>query len=99
MFLEGAQRRRGQRPRGERPPCLDAPQQPLGEQPNILPPRPQRGYHDRDNAQTVEEVLAEMSVLHCDRQVLVGGGDDADVHRDRLGVAYAGDLPFLKDAQ
>ena len=45
------------------------------------------------------QIFSKSPGLHHLRQVLVGGGNDADVHRDALGPAHALDFPMLDDPQ
>ena len=54
---------------------------------------------DGEDAQTVEEVLAEGALGDAALQIAVRGGDDAGVDLDGAAAADAGDLPLLEDAQ
>ena len=55
------------------------PEQMLGEQRDILDPLPQRGDDEGDGADPKVEVAAEFLLLDEQAEVLVGGGDQADV--------------------
>ena len=57
------------------------------------------GQTQIDHVQAIEKVFAERAVLDRFGEVAVGGGDDADVHLDRLGAADAVDFAFLNGAQ
>ncbi len=57
------------------------------------------GSSNRDDVQPVEEILAELAVLHHLPQVEVRGRDDADVDLDRLHAAEAHEVALLDDAQ
>ena len=70
-----------------------------GEQGNVFPPLPQRRQDDGHDAQPVEEVFPEFSFRHQRRQILVGRGEDPDVHLDAVGAADAPHLAFLEHAQ
>src|SRR6185503_19108424 len=59
----------------------------------------QRRQAQIDDIQAIEKIFTESAVLDGFRQVAVGGGDDADVHLNRLGAADAVDLPLLDGAQ
>jgi hypothetical protein len=59
----------------------------------------ERRQFERDDAQAVEEVLAEAAVLDHLRQVRVGGGDDADADASRLRVAQRVDPAGLEEAE
>src|SRR6266403_2095495 len=61
--------------------------------------RAQRRKHDRDDVQAVVEVLAEASRLHLGLEVLVGGGEDADVDLERAVAAHPFELALLEHAQ
>ena len=52
-----------------------------------------------DHVDPVEEVLAEAPRLHLLVEVLVGGGDDPDVHRLGPVLAHARHLSVLQRAQ
>src|SRR5206468_8017430 len=54
---------------------------------------------DHLERQTVEQVGAELALLHLRGKAFVGRRDDADVDRDRPGRADAGDLAILGGAQ
>ena len=54
---------------------------------------------DLKNIQAVEEVRAEAAFFDELLELLVGGGDAAEVHLDGMRAADAGDFPFLENAQ
>ena len=47
---------------------------------NVLGPLPERRHVEVDDAQPVQEVLAELAGGDEVVQVAIGGGDDANVH-------------------
>src|SRR6266699_2008503 len=71
----------------------------LDEQRQVLDPLAQRREHDRDDVQAVVEVLAEAPRLHLGLEVLVGGGEDADVDLERAVAAHPLELALLEHAQ
>ena len=71
----------------------------VGQGADVLGPLAQRGQAQVHDIQAIEQVFAEGAVLDRLGQVAVGGGDDADVHLDRLGAADAVDLALLDGAQ
>ena len=66
---------------------------------NVLLPRAERLHVDGDDAQPVEEVLAEAPRLDLLGEILVRGRDDARVHLDRPGAAEPLDLSGLDGAE
>src|ERR1051325_7274744 len=54
---------------------------------------------DGDDVEPVIQVLAELAVLDELFQVIVGRGDNADIHKDRGVVTDAADFLLLKHAQ
>ena len=71
----------------------------LNEERHVLHPLAERGQHDRDDVQPVVEILPEAAALHLALEVLVGRGDDADVHPDGAVAADALELALLQHAQ
>ena len=71
----------------------------LDEQQQVVPPLAQRRQVQRDHVEAVEEVGAEVAPPHLLLEVAVGGGDDPNVHRDRLGGADRDHFPLLQHAQ
>jgi hypothetical protein len=61
--------------------------------------RSQRGQDDRHDAQAVEGVFSEPSVSDQRRQILVGRGDDPDIHLDADRPSDAPHLALLEHAQ
>src|SRR5256885_349661 len=74
-------------------------QEVLGEHADVLAALAQRRHGDRDDVEPIEEVLAEAPVPHHLGQVLIGGGDDANVHAHRAGAPEPLELTFLEDSQ
>src|SRR5664279_24847 len=68
------------------------------QQRNIFPAFAQRRNLDMKNIQTIEKVGAELALLDQLFQVLVGGGDHAEIDVDGLIAAYAHDLALLQHA-
>src|SRR5439155_46992 len=52
-----------------------------------------------DHVEPIEQILAKTSFLHSMFEVGVGGGDDADVDRERSRFAKRTDLARLQEAQ
>ena len=71
----------------------------VDERRDLLAPLAQRRQAQADDVEAVEEVLAEASVGDERFEIGVGGGDDADVHLDRLRLAEAVDLARLEEAE
>ncbi len=51
------------------------------------------------NLQAIIQVGAEAALLHHLLQILIGGGDDADVHANGPGAAEPLELLFLQNSQ
>ena len=66
---------------------------------HIVAPLPQRGELQVQHVQAVVQVLPEAALHGLLQQVLVGGGDDAHVHRDHPAAAHPADLLLLQDPQ
>ena len=60
---------------------------------------PQRWDLDRKDAQTVEEILAKVTLVNFFLQVPIGGGNDPDINFARAGVADPFKLLFLQHAE
>ena len=71
----------------------------LGEHERVVAPLAQGRQVQVHDVHAVVEVLAEPSGIHLRFQVLVGGGDDADVDRLALRLSYAGDGALLEGPQ
>ncbi len=69
------------------------------EQRDVVAAFAQRRQGELDHAQAVIEVLAKLAGAALVVEILVGGGDDAHVDADGLGVAQARDGAFLQRAQ
>src|SRR5262245_26456137 len=66
---------------------------------DILSTLPQRWQRDRDDAQTVEEILPKLSLRDQRSEVLVGRADHPDVHLERVGAADAPHFSLLEHAK
>ena len=71
----------------------------LQQQRDVLAPLPERRGIDADDVQAVIQIFAKARFLDGAREVLVGGGDDADVDLDRLLPAHAVELAFCQHPQ
>src|SRR6266702_7061335 len=58
-----------------------------------------RGQMKRENVEPVEEIGAKSAFFDKLVQILVGGGDAAEIHVNWMGAADTGDFVFLEDAQ
>ena len=68
----------------------------LHERRNVRSTLVERRQDDRDDVEPVEEILAELPGRHHRLEIAIRGGDDADVHRDRLRPADPLDLLLLQ---
>src|SRR5205085_3100424 len=66
---------------------------------NVVLPFAQRRKPNRNDAQSIVEVLPEMARRRVGGEVAVGGGDDADVDLDLARAADALELLLLQHAQ
>ena len=66
---------------------------------NILGAFTQSGNAQIDDIQAIKKVFAEGAMLDRFGQIAVGGGDDADIHLDRLGAADPVNLALLNCTQ
>ena len=71
----------------------------VDEERDVLLALPQRREADGDDAEAVEEVLAELPFLDEAAEVGVRRGDDADVRVDRLDGADGEELALLEDPE
>src|SRR5947199_180246 len=71
----------------------------LDQERQVLDPLAQRRQQDRDDVQPVVQVLAEAPRLHFGLEVLVGGGEDADVDLEGAVAAHPLELALLEHAQ
>src|SRR5690606_30944420 len=78
---------------------VDAIEEMRGQQRNVLAPLAQRRQAQVDHVETIEKILAELAAFHALAQVLVGGGDDADVDMPVAGAAHGAHRAFLQHAQ
>src|SRR5436305_229147 len=67
----------------------------LDQQRNIVLPLAQRRQLYRDHVEAIEEILAELPLIHHLAEVDVGGGDDPDIDPDRLDPAEAHEIALL----
>ena len=70
-----------------------------GQQDHVLAPFAQRRQRHRHDIEPIIEILTEPVFLDQPRQVLVGGGDDADIDADRLRPADRGHFARLEHAE
>lgn len=66
---------------------------------DVVPALPQRGHVQRDRRDPVEEILAQPAAAHGLHGVVMGGGDDPHVERNRFVTADAHDRVRLERAQ
>lgn len=59
----------------------------------------QGGHLDRENVETIEQVLAEIARRHLFGQIAVGRRNDANIHLDRAFGTDRIDFAFLQRAQ
>ena len=71
----------------------------LGQELDVLGPVSQGRNLDVDHVEPVEQILPHGAIADGLLEVAVGGGDQPDVHFDRLGAADPVDLAFLDDPQ
>src|SRR5213592_2185116 len=69
------------------------------EEGNVLAPIPKGRQVDRDDVESIKEVLAEQPVGHRLAEVTVGRGDESHVDLDVPGVAHATNLALLDGPQ
>ena len=74
-------------------------QEVVGEQQDVGLALAQRRHEDREHVQAIVEILAEIAGGDGLFEVLVGGGDEPHVRRDRLGAAQPLELALLQDPQ
>ena len=67
-----------------------------GQQRDIRLALPQRRYLDARHPKTVQQILAETAGGDLVDQMTVGGGDDADIDRPRLGFPHPCHLALLQ---
>ena len=66
---------------------------------DIVWTRAERRQHDREDAETEEQVCAKLAVVDHLLQIAIGGSDDAHVRPKALVSAESLELTFLQDAQ
>src|SRR3989442_15635140 len=66
---------------------------------NVFPTIPQRRDIDRHDAQTVEEVGAEISILDLVFQITMGGAHDPNVDSDRFVAPESFNSSLFEGAQ
>ena len=69
------------------------------QQRDVLRPLAERGKRDREDAESIVQVLAERLLADGFEQVAVGGGDDPDIDLPRGRPANSVELVFLQDAE
>ncbi len=79
--------------------CRETRQKPPGEIGDIIAALAQGRDGDGEDVEAIVEVFAEAALLHKFDQVLVGGGDDADIDLDGFLATDGIDLAFLDGAQ
>ena len=67
----------------------------MDEQGNVIEPLAERGHFDRDDAEPVVKILAELAGLDLLVQRLVRRREDAHIDGRTLRIADAPDLPLL----
>src|SRR5690606_3761805 len=71
----------------------------IGQYRNVLATIPQWRKFQADHVEAVIQVLPESARPHGGLQVLVAGGDNANIHWNCLSGAHRPDLAFLKYSQ
>src|SRR5262245_43774520 len=66
---------------------------------DIVLPSPERRQLDRKHVQPIEEILPKPPGARLGLQILIGGGDHADIHLSGHVLADPLVLPFLEDAE
>ena len=66
---------------------------------DVRAPLPQRRHGNDDDAQAIEEILAELALRHALLQVDIGCRDDADVHAGRPRFPDRQDLSLFEEAE
>ncbi len=66
---------------------------------DVLPAFAQRRQFDAEDVEPVEKIGAELALRDQFFQILVGGGDAAEVHLDDLVATHSGDFAFLQYPQ
>src|SRR6185503_8721375 len=77
----------------------DAPEEVLGDARQVPEARAERGHFERDAAEAVVEVFAELAALDHRLEVAVRRADDPAVRADRRGAADALEGALLEDAE
>src|SRR6266436_2383348 len=71
----------------------------VGEQRDVFGMLAKSGHGDGNDVEAIEEVEAEFLVGDGFLEVLVGGGDEADIQFDGGGTAETDEFAFLQDAK
>src|SRR6266851_761032 len=66
---------------------------------NVLPAFPQRRNVDREDIQSIIQILAKLALPHCRLQIAARGNNQARIHANGLGTPKPFELTFLKDPQ
>src|SRR5207245_1623431 len=80
-------------------PLAQAADELLGEEHHVLAALAQRWQVNREDAQPVVEILAELATRHGVGEVPVGGDDEAKVGLERHGAADPLELALLEDTE
>src|SRR5207302_10024706 len=80
-------------------PLAQAADELLGEEHHVLAALAQRRQVNREHAEPVVEIVAELAVRHGVGEVPVGGDDEAKVGLERRGAADALELVLLEDTE
>ena len=99
VVLQHRQRRGGEALHVLAEPAVVAGEEELHQVGQVLDALAQRRDADRDDVDAVEQVLAERALAHAALEVDVGGGDQPELHLDRLAAADPLDLALLDGAQ
>src|SRR5438045_3929957 len=72
----------------------------IGQNRDVLEPRPKGRQRDGDHVQAIVQVLTEMLALNCESRIAVGGGNETNVHlRILLLAAHSTYDAVLHDAK
>ena len=63
---------------------------------NVFPPLPKGRNVERNDVEPVIQIPTEATLLHHTEEILIGGRENADIHRNRINGADADDLPFFQ---
>src|SRR6185369_11218847 len=66
---------------------------------NVFGPLPQWWNENRNDLQPIEKILAKSARRDAFAELLIGRGDNADIHSHQIGPAYHPKRSVLNDAQ